>query len=97
MNISIVDNITLTIGFLYLFFVPFDRKRIRVRWAKIIFILVSIIGIARSVVGLAWDLGWFSLGGIGSRILDRLIAMAGGLLLGFLFSLIFSGQLTGKK
>jgi hypothetical protein len=92
----ILDSIQI-IGFAILLFAPFDKKRVRARWANMVFILGSIIGIAKGTIGLAWDLGWFALGSEASGRLDRYLAMIGGLLLGFLFSLIFSGQLTGKK
>ena len=44
-----------------------------------------------------WKMGWFTLGKEASYRLDSLFHMIGGLLLGFLFSLIFSGQLNGVK
>jgi hypothetical protein len=84
-------------GFAILFFTPFEKKRIRARWAKLVFILSSLIGIAKGSIGLAWDLGWFSVSSKGGQVLQSYLSMTGGLLLGFLFSLIFSGQLTGKK
>ena len=85
------------VGFAILAFAPFSKRRIRARWANAVFILSSAIGIARGLVGLAWSLGWFSLGSNGGQLLGAYLSMTGGLLLGFLFSLIFSGELTGKK
>jgi len=93
MNVSLILDCVQIIGFAILFFAPFDKKRIRAKWAKTVFILGSVIGIGRGVVGLSWDFGWLSLGSREMRDYD----VIGGLLLGFLFSLIFSGQLSGKK
>jgi len=97
MNINIVIDCIFIGGFLFYAFVPFDKKRIRARWAKAVFLVSAVIGIAKGVVGLAWDMGWFALGTEASRRLDAWLYMAGGLLLGFIFSLIFSGQLVGMK
>jgi hypothetical protein len=88
-----IDHIVQIVGFAILFFAPFSKRRVRAGWAKTVFILGSVIGIGRGVVGLSWDLGWLSLSSRDMRFYD----MVGGLLLGFLFSLIFSGQLGGKK
>jgi hypothetical protein len=79
-------------------FVPFDKKRIRAGWAKAAFVIIAVIGIARGVVSLAWDLGWFALGSVSSSRLDAfLYHFVDGLLLGFILSLILSGQLSGTK
>jgi hypothetical protein len=43
--------------------------------------------------GLASVMGWFMAG----RLLQSYLDMVGGLFLGFIFSLIFSGQLSGIK
>jgi hypothetical protein len=93
MNSWVILDCIQIIGFAILFFAPFDKRRVRAGWAKTIFILGSVIGIGKGIVGLAWDLGWLSLSSQEIRIYDAI----GGLLLGFLFSLFFSGQLGGKK
>ena len=97
MNSSIIVDCIIIAGCAILGFVPFDKKRIRAGWAKLAFGIISVIGIAHGVVRLAWDLGWFTLGSTASHRLDATQYQVGGVILGFLFSSILSGQLTGKK
>jgi hypothetical protein len=98
MNTLIVFDSIKTICCVILIFVPFDRKRVRARWAKLVFFICGIVGTGRGVFCLAWDLGWFSLGREINHRLDVLLYhFVDGLILGFLLSLIFSGQLTGIK
>jgi hypothetical protein len=97
MNSGIVIDCIIIAGCASLGFMPFDKKRIRVGWAKLAFGIIAVIGIVRGVIELAWDLGWFTLGGDAGRRLDDYLYMVSGVILGFLFSLILSGQLTGKK
>jgi hypothetical protein len=97
MNSGIVIDCIIIACCAILGFVPFDKKRIRAGWAKSAFGIIAVIGIAKGGVRLAWDLGWFTLGGKASHRLDSGLYMVGGVILGFLFSLIFSGQLSGKK
>jgi hypothetical protein len=78
-------------------FIPFDRRRVRARWANCTIGICSVIGIARGVGDLAIGFGWLEFGSQAYRLLDCNYYLTGGLLLGFLFSLIFSGQLIGKK
>jgi hypothetical protein len=91
-TITIIDCI-LIVGFGCLVFIPFDKKRVRARWAKSVFVICAILGIAKGVVGLVWDTEWFVLGNEAGR---RHFYLSG-LLLGFLFSLILSGQLKGTE
>jgi hypothetical protein len=97
MNLSIIFNCTAIVGFAYLALVVFDRKRVRAPWAKSVFVICSIVGIVAGVIGLAWDLGWFFLASEATRRLEGFLSFAHGLSVGFLFSLIFSGQFTGAK
>ncbi len=97
MNSGVINDCIIIAGCAILGFVPFDRKRIRAGWAKIAFGILSVIGILHGVVRLAWDLGWFTLGGDAGRRLDEYLYMVSGVVLGFLFSLILSGQASGKK
>jgi hypothetical protein len=97
MHASITNDIVQIVGFAILICAPFSKRRVRARWANMVFILGSTIGIAKGSITLAWDLGWFTVSDRSGRLLEDYLSMTGGLLLGFLFSLIFSGQLTGKK
>lgn len=97
MNESIVIDCIIIIGCALLGFVPFDKKRCRADWAKTVFLLISVIGIVKGSVILAWDLGWFSIGSRGGQILWNYNSMTGGVLIGLLLALIVSGELTGRK
>jgi len=97
MNTNIIINCVFIAGFALLAFAPFSRKRIRARWANSTFAICAVVGVAKGLVGLAWHSGWLVLGSEASRRVDAFLYMAGGLLLGFIFSLIFSGQLGGSK
>jgi hypothetical protein len=97
MNSGIIVDCIIIAGSAILGFVPFDKKRIRLGWAKSAFGIIAVIGIAVGVVRLAWDLGWFIVGSEAGRRLDDYLYMVSGVILGFLFSLILSGQLSGTK
>lgn len=94
---GVLDYSIQIIGFAILIFVPFSKRRARADWAKRLFIAGSAIGVARGLVGLAWDLRYFSFGSTGSQAFIAYNSMIGGLLLGFLIALAVSGQLLGKK
>ena len=92
----------LHIGGQYYSFLSLPRRLPRpgsrqVGWAKSAFGIIAVIGIAVGVVRLAWDLGWFTVGSEAGRRLDDYLYMVSGVILGFLFSLILSGQLSGTK
>jgi hypothetical protein len=97
MNSGVVIDCLIIAGFAFFGFLPFDKKRIRVGWAKFVFGIISVTGITDGVVRLAWDLGWFALGSNASSRFNGYLYMVGGVILGLIFSLILSGQLTGTK
>jgi hypothetical protein len=97
MSSGIINNCIIIAGCAILGFVPFDKKRIRAAWAKLAFGIIAVVGIVSGSMRLAWDSGWFTLGTEASRRLDNYLYMVSGVVLGFLFSLILSGQLTGTK
>jgi hypothetical protein len=98
MDKRIILDCVLIVGFAFFGFYPCDRNRVRAPWAKIVFLICGIIGVARGAIALAWDLGWFSLGRAAGYKLDGLLNhFIDGLLLGFILSLILSRQLLGTK
>jgi hypothetical protein len=97
MNTSIIIGGIQIIGFAILAFAPFDKRRVRAHWANFTFGICSVVGIARGVADLARGFDWFAFSSQASRRFDSYYDLAGGLLLGFLFSLFFSGQMSGKK
>ena len=97
MNGSIIFGSIQIIGFAILAFALFDKRRVRARWANFTFGISSLIGITRGIASLARGLDWLALSRQAAAGFDVLYEMAGGLLLGFLLSLIFSGELAGKK
>ena len=76
---------------------PFDRARDRANWAKTLFVLTGVIGCAMGATRLALDVRWLQIGDRPTRELHILLGQVGGLLLGFIFALIISGQLIGRK
>jgi|ERR1035438_1310337 hypothetical protein len=97
MNTHIIIGSIQIIGFAILAYAPFDRRRVRARWANFTFGICSVVGIVRGVADLARGFDWLALTSQASRRFDSYYDLAGGLLLGFLFSLFFSGQMSGKK
>jgi hypothetical protein len=94
MNALIIIHCIFIIGFAYYGLLPFDKKRIRACWAKVVFVISAFIGIAKGVIGLGSDLGWVT---VGAKANWFLLYGASGLLLGLILSLILSGQLRGSK
>ena len=92
----IVDGV-LIIGFTCFAFFPLDKKRIRARWSKFIFVASGVLGIARAAVGLMFDIGWVVVTNNVSYEVHAALHAVDGLLLGFIFSLILSGQLLGSR
>jgi hypothetical protein len=92
MNSGIIVDCIIITGCATLGFVPFDKKRVRAGWAKLTYGIIAVLGIAHGAVRLAWDFGWFTLGTVGSYRLDATLYQVNGVILGFLFSLILSGQ-----
>jgi hypothetical protein len=97
MNAHIAFDIVLMIGFIYLAFIPFDKKRVRAPWAKSAFVICAVVGIIREAVGLALHLGFLGPDDRVSGVMEMFRHLASGVCLGILFSLILSGQLNGKK
>ncbi len=97
MTIHSICNYLIIAGSIAFGLIPLDKKRIRAPWANRVFIITAIIGVAEGSVELAWDVDWFSLSSGGSRLLEAVLQTVGGLVLGFIFSLILSGQLCGTK
>jgi hypothetical protein len=95
-TIIIIDWIVIA-GSACLAFVPFDRKRIRARWANATFALCAVVGVSRGVVGLAHHKGWLAPDGVAADRVDAYLSMAGGVLVGLILSLFFSGQISGIK
>jgi len=93
----IFGNCVIMAGSALLAFVPFDKTRVRTLWAKWIFGILALLGIVKGGVEVAWNLGWFVLSDDSGRRLHSCLSFASGLVVGFLFSLIFSGQLIGSK
>ena len=97
MKASIAIDCIFIAGFTYYGFVPFDKKRMRAGWAKLVFLISAFIGVAKGAIGLAWDMGWFALDVKANWLLNSLLYGDSGLLLGLILALILSGQLSGTK
>jgi len=97
MNVGIIFDLVFIIGFAYFVFVPFGAKRLRAPWAKVVFIVCGLVGTIKGPVGLGLDMNWLVVSNSAGSVLDKALTQIGGLLLGFMLSLIFSGQLLGTK
>jgi len=97
MNARVVVNLIIVVGSICFGFFPLDRKRIRARWAKGIFVLIGLIGCAMGAVRVALEMHWLQLSDHNDYVIHTMLSEVGGLLLGFIFSLILSGQLLGTK
>ena len=97
MSMIIIIDWVFIAGSAYLAFVPFDKKRIRARWANATFVLCAVVGLSKGVVGLAHHKGWLAPNGVAANRVDDYLYLAGGVVLGLMLSLFFSGQLEGIK
>jgi hypothetical protein len=97
MNQWVILDCVFIAGCLILVFVPLDKKRIRVRWANYIFVATGLIGITVHVLQLMLEMHWLVLANHADYRVWLQIRFFNGLLLGFLLTLTFSGQLLGIK
>lgn len=101
MNIQIIIDWALVICCAFLIvgpFPPFERKRIRTRWAKAILVCVGILGVAKSMACLSLDAGWYVFSESQRYLIDDAVRLVyDGFALGAIFALILSGQLRGTK
>ncbi len=97
MNTHIIVDWIFIVGFAFFIGIPFDKKRIRASWAKLVFVAGGIIGVADGAVRLTLDMRWFVLASDASYGVHRVLNFTEGMLLGFISSLIFSRQLHGTK
>jgi hypothetical protein len=97
MNMIIIIDWIVIAGSAILAFVPFDQKRIRARWANATFALCAVVGLSKGVIGLAHHKGWLAPDGAAANRVDAYLYLAGGVLLGLILSLFFSGQMSGIK
>jgi hypothetical protein len=84
-------------GFAGLIIGFFGRKRRRTRWARLLLGASGIIGLAYSATYLALHYRWLTLTEDKSHMVYTLLHRTGGLLLGFLLSITFAGEVRGEK
>jgi hypothetical protein len=97
MNPVIIRDCIIMVGCAMIGFFPFNKKCVRAGWAKLVFVIIAVVGVSGEVVQLAIDSAWFTLGATAGRILQDYLYMVNGVILGLVISLILSGQLAGKK
>jgi hypothetical protein len=100
--LAYLDSIVLVyvlylIGGIVLLFVPFRSRRIRSRWAKSLLVASALLLILKGAVELLTHLRVWTPSAVMQRGLPHTLAMVDGVVLGFLLSLAFSGQLAGQK
>jgi hypothetical protein len=74
-----------------------ERKRVRQRWAKSVFVILAIVGPIIGGGQLAFDHGWISVGDEVRRGLQSTLAAGRGLMLGLVLALAVSGELLGRR
>jgi hypothetical protein len=98
MNTNIIIQAIGIVGFILFIIFPFDKRRIRAQWAKFVFVISGLLGIIMLAVYMMLDTRCLVIHNQTTyKIVHMELAQTGGIILGFIFSLIFSGQLTGTK
>jgi hypothetical protein len=95
MDIAIIINCCIIAAGVLLGFTPFDKKRVRARWAKLAFGIMAVIWTAVGVVRLAWNLDCFQLGPDAFVRVNDYVCIATGMVIGVALALILSGQFFG--
>jgi hypothetical protein len=96
MNTStIIDSLVVLIFIGWVLVFPLQKSRVRARWAKAAFIIAGLLGIAMGVLNVLLDIHWFDRSYV--HTVHVVLRFIDGLLLGFIFSLILSGQFRGTK
>jgi hypothetical protein len=97
MNSSIIADWALVAGSIWCIFAIFDRKRQRAQWARLLLGASGILGLGYSVTYAMLDSGWLVLIGDNNYKVNTLLHHTGGLLLGFLLSIVIAGEARGRK
>jgi len=101
MSIQIITDWVFVIGCSGLIvapFPPFERKRSRTLWAKVLLVCIGILGVAKGIACLSLDAGWYDFSASHRYLVDDTVRLVyDGFALGAVFALILSGQLRGTK
>ena len=96
MNIgTIIDGSIVLIFIGWVFVFPLQKSRVRARWAKLAFIIAGFLGITMGALNVLLDIHWFSRSYL--HTVYDVLRFVEGLLFGFIFALILSGQFNGTK
>jgi hypothetical protein len=93
----VLADVLFVIGGVALMFVAFDRKRGRSPWAKCLLAASALLLVLKGGVHLLVYYHLWTLSPIMQRGLPQTMATIGGIILGFLLAVAFSGELTGRK
>lgn len=96
-QIRIVLHGLTAVGFLFMCIVPFVPHRGHQRWAKIQFLLMSVLAVSWGVLGIVRDVYHLELSRDALWRLDHYKTIIGGLWMGLLISLFLSGQIICSK
>ena len=97
MNAKAISNVLIIIGFVGLFLFAFDPQRSRPRWAKGLLVGTGLIGVAMGLVSLLINQHWAFVGDPACNFVNDVLNKVDGLLVGFILTLMMSGQLFGTK
>jgi hypothetical protein len=98
MSIQIIVDWVILLGCTFFIFIPLEKKRIRARWANLVFVCSGLVGVAKGIICLFLDMNWISVSHKNFYLIDTTLRLVfDGFLLGVIFTLMFSGQLRGAK
>jgi hypothetical protein len=93
----VLADVLFVIGGLVLVWLTFDRKRVRTRWAKCLMAASAVSIVLKGGVHLLVYYHFWTPSPIIQRGLPQTMATLGGIILGFLLAVAFSGELRGRK
>jgi len=93
----VLADVLFVIGGVALMVVPFDRKRGRSFWAKSLLAASGLLLVLKGGVHLLVYYHLWTPSPIMQRGLPHTMATIGGIILGFLLAVAFSGELAGRK
>jgi len=77
--------------------VPFDRKKTRTAWARVVFALSAIILVFIGASEVPRHYRVCVLSSVAEYGFSHTLSLLRGVILGFLLTLVFSGELVGRK
>jgi len=93
----IVADFLIIAGCLFFATIPLQRARVRASWAKCLFVIVGIFGVAVGTAMLVLDRRWFVPSEKSLWAIHGWVMASNGFVLGLISALLLSGQVRGTK